>query len=178
MRSLPITSLGAWLQDIVLTLSLVDVLCVLGAVLIIYISRYAGMWIYALTALPGTVAHELAHFVVAFMFGARPAFPSLLPVRTQRGWQLGSVQFRVGHARALPIAMAPLLLAPLALWWASALLHPALPPLYFLHVWIVAALVTASLPSTTDFKLALPALSVLALLVVIAAVAWFVLRQY
>jgi len=178
MQSFPIASLGAWLQDLVLALSLVDVLCVLGAMLIIYLSRYAGMWIYALTALPGTLAHELAHFVVAFVLGARPAFPSLLPVRTQRGWQLGSVQFRVGQARALPIAMAPLLLAPLALWWASALLHPALSPLYFLHVWIVAALVTASLPSTTDFKLALPALSVIALLAVIAAVAWSVLRQY
>ncbi len=178
MQSLPIAALGAWLQGIVLTLSLVDVLCVLGAMSIIYVSRYGGMWIYALSALPGTVAHELAHFIVAFVLGARPAFPSLLPVRTQRGWQLGSVRFRVGHARALPIAMAPLLLAPLALWWASALLHPALSPLYFLHVWIVAALVTASLPSTTDFKLALPALGVLALLAAIAAVAWFVLRQH
>src|SRR6185369_8396183 len=115
MQSFPIASLGPWLQDRVLALSLVDVLCVLGAMLIIYLSRYAGMWIYALTALPGTLAHELAHFVVAFVLGARPAFPSLLPVRTQRGWQLGSVQFRVGQARALPIAMAPLLLAPLAL---------------------------------------------------------------
>jgi hypothetical protein len=178
MQSLPLASVGTWLQDSVLTLSLVDLLCVLGAMLIIHISRYAGMWIYALTALPGTVAHELAHFVVAFVLGARPAFPSLLPVRTPRGWQLGSVQFRVGHARALPISMAPLLLAPLALWWASALLHPALSPLYFVHVWIVAALVTASLPSTTDFKLALPALSVLALFAVIAAFAWFVLRSY
>jgi len=145
---------------------------------IIRVSRHAGMWIYALTALPGTLAHELAHYVVAFVLGARPAFPSLLPVRTPRGWQLGSVQFRVGHARALPIAMAPLLLAPLALWWASALMHPALTPMYFLHVWIVAALVMASLPSTTDFKLALPALGVIALLAVIAAFSWFVFRQY
>lgn len=176
MQSFPASSLGAWLQNMTLVLSPVDVLCVLGAMLIIYVSRYAGMWIYALTALPGTTAHELAHFVVAFVLGARPAFPSLLPVRTQRGWQLGSVAFRVGHARALPIAMAPLVLAPLALWWAAAVLHPALPPLYFLHAWIVAALFSASLPSTTDFKLALPGLGVLALLAVIAAIASFVLR--
>ena len=177
MQSLPASSLGAWLQDMALALSPVDVLCVLGAMLIIYLCRYAGMWIYALTALPGTAAHELAHFVVAFALGARPALPSLMPVRTQRGWRLGSVAFRVGHVRALPIAMAPLVLAPLALWWAAALLHPALPPLYFLHVWIVAALFSASLPSMTDFKLALPALGVLALLAMIAAIAWFVLRQ-
>ena len=178
MQSLPVAPLGAWLQDLVLALSPIDVLCVLGAMSIIHVSRYAGMWIYALTALPGTLAHELAHYVVALVLGARPMFPSLLPVRTPRGWQLGSVQFRVGHARALPIAMAPLLLAPLALWWASALLHPALIPMYFLHVWIVSALVTASLPSTMDFKIALPALGVIALLAVIAAFAWFLIRQY
>jgi hypothetical protein len=168
---------GAWLQNAALALSPVDVFCVLGAMLIIHVCRYAGMWIYALTALPGTVAHELAHFVVAFVLGAQPAFPSLIPVRTQRGWRLGSVAFRVGHARALPIAMAPLLLAPLAFWWAAALLHRAVPPLYFLHIWIVAALLSASLPSRTDFKLALPAFVVLALLVATATVAWFVLRQ-
>lgn len=177
MLSVPASSLVTWLQNMALALSPVDVACVLGAMLIIYVCRYAGMWVYALTALPGTVAHELAHFVVAFVLGARPAFPSLLPVRTQRGWRLGSVAFRVGHARALPIAMAPLVLAPLALWWAAVMLHPALPPLYFLHVWIVAALFSASLPSTTDFKLALPALGVLALLALIALIAWFALRQ-
>lgn len=177
MLSVPASSLITWLQNMALALSPVDVACVLGAMLIIYVCRYAGMWVYALTALPGTVAHELAHFVVAFVLGARPAFPSLLPVRTQRGWRLGSVAFRVGHARALPIAMAPLVLAPLALWWAAVMLHPALPPLYFLHVWIVAALFSASLPSTTDFKLALPALGVLALLALIALIAWFALRQ-
>ncbi len=177
MESFFESALGAWLRGVALALSPVDVLCVVGAMLIIYVCRYAGMWIYALTAFPGTVAHELAHFVVAFVLGARPAFPSLIPVRTQRGWQLGSVAFRVGHLRALPIAMAPLLLAPLAVWWAAALLHPALPPLYFLHVWIVAALFSASLPSRTDFRLALPAFGLLALLALIATVAWFVLRQ-
>jgi hypothetical protein len=175
MQSL-LASLVVWLQNMALALSPVDALCVLGAMLIIYLCRYAGMWIYALTALPGTVAHELAHFVVAFVLGAQPALPSLMPVRTQRGWRLGSVAFRVGHARALPIAMAPLVLAPLALWWAAAVLHPALPPLYFLHAWIVAALFLASLPSTTDFKLALPGLGALGLLAMIAAIVWFVFR--
>ena len=160
------------MQSVVLALSPIDVSCVIAAMLIIRLSRYAGMWIYALIALPGTMAHELAHCSVACVLGARPAFPSLIPVRTQRGWQLGSVAFRVGRARALPIAMAPLLLAPLALWWAAALMHPAPLPLYCLHVWIVAALLTASIPSRTDFKLALPALVVVGVLALIACVAW------
>ena len=135
---------GDWVGRLATTLTVADVALVAGAMVLIHVCRHAGMWIYALVALPGTLAHESAHFIVAFMLGARPEFPSLVPVRTERGWRLGSVAFRVGHARALPIALAPLLLAPLALWWAGALLHPSPWPLRALHIWIVAALVTAS----------------------------------
>jgi hypothetical protein len=131
---------------------------------------------YALTALPGTVAHELAHFVVAFMFGARPAFPSLLPVRTQRGWQLGSVPIPGRPRQGAAIAMAPLLLAPLALWWASALLHPAVATV-FLHVWIVAALFTG-VCLHDGFQTCVAGAQRLALLVVVAAVAGSYWRQY
>jgi hypothetical protein len=166
--------LSGWLGHVLAAVSLVDVACMLAAMLIIHVCRYAGMWIYAIVALPGTFAHELAHFVVALVLGAKPSFPSMIPTRTQRGWRLGSVAFRVGYVRALPIALAPLLLAPLALWWVVWLMHPASWPLYGLHVWIVAALLTASLPSTTDLKLALPALSVVIAIVVIAAIVWTV----
>ena len=167
------TSTFGWIKHALLALSPVDVICILGAMLIVRVSRYAGMWIYALMALPGTLAHELAHFIVALILGAQPSFPSLVPTRTQRGWQLGSVAFHVGHMRAVPIALAPLVLAPLALWWAGWFLHTATVPLYVLHVWIVAALLTASIPSTTDFKLALPALSVLLLIALVAGMIWW-----
>src|SRR5690349_19261760 len=96
-----------WIKQLVSALSPVDVACVLGAMLIIRACRHAGIWIYAMVALPGTLAHELAHFVVAFVLGAQPSLPSVRPIRTERGWRLGSVTFRVGYARALPIALAP-----------------------------------------------------------------------
>lgn len=163
----------SFIEQLVLALSPIDAIFIVGAMLVIRLCRHAGMWIYALIALPGTFAHELAHFVVALALGAKPSFPSLVPVRTEQGWRLGSVAFRVGYARALPIALAPLLLAPLALCWAGWFLHVASWPLYGLHVWIVAALFTASLPSTADFKLALPALGVIA---VIAVIVWAVVR--
>jgi hypothetical protein len=164
--------LSGWVDHALAAVSLVDVFCILAVMLIIHVCRYAGMWIYALVALPGTFAHELAHFLVALVLGARPSFPSLIPTRTERGWRLGSVAFRVGYARALPIALAPLLLAPLAVCWAVWFLPQASWPLYGLHVWIVAALLTASLPSTTDFKLALPALCVVVAIVAIAVIVW------
>jgi hypothetical protein len=163
---LTLASVQDWIDHLIRALSLPDLACVLGALLIIRVSRYAGMWIYALVGLPGTFAHELAHYVVALILGARPSLPKLIPQRTERGWLLGSVPFRGGYVRALPIALAPLALAPLALWWAGTFLHSASWPLYCVHVWIVAALVTACLPSRTDLKLALPALIVVAAIVI------------
>lgn len=166
------SEMAAWIERLVLAVSFNDACAVLVTMLLIRMCRHAGMWIYALIALPGTFAHELAHYIVAWVLAARPSFPSLVPVRSARGWRLGSVAFRVGRLRAMPIALAPLVLAPLALWWAAALLHPASWPLYGLHVWIVAALLSASLPSATDLKLALPALAILVVAGVIAWIIW------
>jgi hypothetical protein len=160
-----LASLKDWTAHLVQALSPMDLACILGAFLLIRVSRYAGMWVYAVVGLPGTFAHELAHFIVAFVLGAHPSLPNVIPKRTERGWLLGSVAFRAGYFRALPIALAPLALAPLALWWAGTFLHSASWPLYCVQLWVVAALVTASLPSTTDLKLALPALVVVAVIV-------------
>jgi hypothetical protein len=167
-------TLIGWIEHYYLALSPTDMACVLVALAIIRLSRHAGMWIYALVALPGTLAHELAHFIVAWILFAHPRFPSLVPIRMEGGgWRLGSVAFRADHARALPIAMAPLALAPIALWWAGTFLHAASWPLYGVHAWLVAAMVTASMPSRVDFKLAMPALIVLTIAVaMVLAILW------
>jgi hypothetical protein len=150
----------------------VDFAAIAAAFLLIRLARHAGMWIYALVALPGTALHEFSHYLVALCLGGSPSFPSLLPVRTQGGtWHMGHVRFRAGHLRAMFVGLAPLLLAPLAWWWASALLAHAAWPLYALHAWVVAALLQACLPSKTDWKLALPALVVLIPLA--ALLAWY-----
>jgi hypothetical protein len=154
-----------WLTQALIRLSWEDYACVLVALIGIRLGRYAGMWLYALIVLPGTLAHELAHYMVAFVLGANPRFPSLVPTRTPKGWQLGSVAIRAGHVRAVPIAMAPLLLLPVALWWSVLFLHHADGLLYAVHAWVCAALLTACMPSGADIKLALPALLSLALLI-------------
>jgi hypothetical protein len=46
-------------------------------------------------------------------------------------------------------------------------------PLSLLHAWIIAALLSACLPSRADFRIAIPALLLVALAV---AAAWFLLR--
>ena len=148
-----------------------DLAAIAGVLLLIRLARHAGMWIYALVALPGTAVHEFSHFVVALCLGGAPSFPSLLPTRTEKGWRLGEVRFRTGHVRAMFVGMAPLLLAPLAWWWAVTLLAPASWPMHPLHAWVVAALLQACLPSKTDWKLALPALLVLVPLAALAV--WY-----
>jgi len=162
-------TLEQWLHAI----TPLDAACVLAAMLLIRFSRHAGLWVHALFGLPGTFAHESAHFIVAFILGAHPSWPSLVPRRTEGGWLLGSVAFRAGYLRKLPIALAPLALAPLGLWWMAALLHGAGWPMAGVHAWIAGALLSASLPSKTDFLLAWPALALLAAM----ALAYVLLRM-
>jgi hypothetical protein len=49
---------------------------------------------------------------------------------------------------------------------------PSVGAVYFAHGWVVAALISASLPSSADFRIALPALSLMA----IAAIVYALLR--
>lgn len=157
-----ITAGSGWISGQLQVLSLADVAFVLAAFALIRASSRLGMWAYALFALPGTLAHELAHFLVALLLFANPGFPSLLPQRNGNSWRLGSVTFRAGMLRSVPIALAPLALAPLAVTWAIVFMVPAHAALYAVHAWIVAALLSASLPSSADFKIAVPALILIA----------------
>lgn len=154
------------------SVSLRDAALAAAALLLIRLSSHLGMWAYALVALPGTLAHELAHYLTALLLGAKPSFPSLVPQRTAFGWRLGSVAFRAGPIRSLPIAMAPLLLLPLALWWLLTFMPGVAWPVLGVHAWVVGALVSASLPSSADFKIALPALAVIAVLLL----GWWLMR--
>jgi hypothetical protein len=151
-----------------------DLLAVGLALLLLRATSRLGMWPYALAALPGTAMHEFAHWLVAVLLGARPDFPSLRPQRGPHGWRLGSVAFRAGFLRAVPIVLAPLLLFPLAWWWTLAFVAGAPWPARALHAWLAATLLSASLPSSADWKIARPALVLLALL---AGAAWFAARS-
>jgi len=153
-----------------------DVAAVGCALLLIRLSRYAGMWLFAVVVLPGTALHEFSHFLVALILGAHPTFPSLIPQRIGSMWQLGEVRFRPGHLRAMFVALAPLALAPLALWWTLVFVVHAAWPWYLLHVWIAGALLHSCLPSRTDVRLAMPALVAIAIAIAAAAGLYFATR--
>ena len=154
--------------------ALPDLLAVAVALLALRATSRLGMWPYAIAALPGTAMHEFAHWIVAWLLGARPDFPSLRPQRGPHGWRLGSVVFRAGFLRAVPIVLAPLLLFPLGWWWTLAFVAGAPWPMRALHAWLAATFLSASLPSSADWKIARPALVLLALL---GGGLWFVTRS-
>ncbi|ABM97064.1 hypothetical protein [Methylibium petroleiphilum] len=133
---------------------------VLAAVFVLsQLAARLGFAAYCLFALPGTLAHELAHYLVALLLRARPSLPSIIPEKTESGWRLGSVTFYAGLFRSVPIALAPMALAPLSLWWASSTL-PGQPfglP-YAAYAWAAVTAFQASLPSSADWWIAAPAL--------------------
>ena len=123
------------------------------------LARRFGLWAYAAFALPGTLAHELAHFGVALVLAGDPRLPRLWPQRTERGWRLGSVAFRAPWWRAGPIALAPLLLMPASLAWLIVFVADARGMALALHAWIAGTLLSAALPSRADLRIAAPFLA-------------------
>jgi hypothetical protein len=134
-------------------------------------ARRFGLWTYAAVALPGTLAHELAHYVVALLLAADPRLPRLWPQHVEHGWRLGSVAFRAPWWRAGPIALAPLLLMPASLAWVMAFVVDARGGWLALHAWIAGTLLSAALPSRTDLRIAARFLALVALVALAAAAA-------
>ena len=122
-----------------------------------------SMWRIALVSLPGTIAHELTHFVVGFLLHAKPHGFSIWPRRSGHTWTLGSVSFRnIGLLNGAFVALAPLLLLPIA--WLC-LVH-VLVPLWIDGQWgwwllagyLAATALFAALPSFQDLKIGGPSL--------------------
>lgn len=131
----------------------------IGGILVIHfvIAPRLGMWAFSLFALPGTAVHELSHWLVALLLGAKPSFPNIIPKREGSTWKLGSVRMTPNILTRIPIALAPIALLPFGIWYAVA--HPEVTAGWDLvHVWIAGTLIAASLPSRQDWWVALPAL--------------------
>lgn len=119
--------------------------------------RLARRWLalYALLVWPGTLLHELSHWLVALLLGGQPSSLSVVPVRTERGLRLGSVGVRrLRGFNALPIGCAPLLLAPLAV---MAFLHAgrvdARSWVHWALLYLATSAAVSCLPSLADWKL-------------------------
>lgn len=136
----------------------------------------ASMWRIALLSLPGTAAHECAHFLVGLLLWARPMGLSLWPQADGHGFRLGSVSFRrIDLVNGAWVALAPLALLPLS--WLG-LVHVLLPlwigrqwGWWLLAGYLTATALFAALPSWQDLKLGARSLLFYAL---VGGVAWLI----
>ncbi len=110
--------------------------------------------LYALSILPGTIAHELLHFLAGWVTGAKPTSLSIIPrLKTGGGWVLGSVVFTNLRWWNSPLVG----LAPLALLPCSVYLFFASMPLPLLSIsgtgikWVAVQFLIAGWPSPTDW---------------------------
>ena len=85
-------------------------------------SRSQAVWLYALTALPGVLSHEISHFLYAAFLGLRTGSIELLPQMDERGGvELGSVQVeKKDPLRLSLVGLAPLISGMILIAWLSS----------------------------------------------------------
>lgn len=147
----------------------IPILIMLTTVPILYILvKFNGFFssnyiLFSLFNLPGTILHELMHFLVGIILFAGPRGFSLLPKRVGDSITMGSVSFiGLGLLNRIPVAMAPLLLMPLSLFlmdfFSNILLQMPINVSTFLMAaffgYMIYVTLISSIPSITDFKVA------------------------
>ena len=121
-------------------------------------NTYRSMWASALINIPGTFLHELMHFLVGSVFNAKPYNFTVIPRKNSNGdYIMGSVGFyNIRWYNAIPAAMAPFLLLPIAFYVNRYLLPQLQPSLsnYVLYILLQTILIENAIPSGQDFKVA------------------------
>ena len=126
------------------------ILVLIGAVFIRWLGASSYFW---LIAWPGTVIHELLHAAVGFLLLASPTNINLMPRNDANGIILGTVEFNnLTWYNKLPIAAAPLLAIPVVFIAINMLTFSATVA-GFATVWILASILSQSIPSKYDWKI-------------------------
>lgn len=120
-----------------------------------------SLWKLALLSLPGTLLHELMHFIIGWILGAKPVSLDLSPHRDGDRWILGAVSFaRINILNAAPTAFAPLLMLPIAWWLFQHWMVPVFVAGHYVEWMLVGYLVGCCVfscfPSWMDIKLGTP----------------------
>jgi hypothetical protein len=116
-----------------------------------------SFWLVFLLALPGTLAHELCHWILGRMLNGQPVRFTVLPRREGGSFVLGTVSFaNLRWYNAFFVGMAPLLLLPAAYvlfrWRLAA--HPALRWSEALTAFLISNLIFGAVPSWQDLRVA------------------------
>lgn len=121
-------------------------------------NTYRSMWMCSLVNIPGTILHELMHYLVGLFLNARPCNFTVFPRRGEDGnYVMGSVGFRnVTFYNAVPSSMAPLILLPLGFYINRYFLPQMVPSFlnYILYVLLQTIIIENAVPSGADFRVA------------------------
>ena len=113
---------------------------------------------FFLFTVAGTMCHELAHFAVGLLTGARPTSLTVIPRRAGRNWELGSVTLtRVRWYNAAPAALAPFLILAQPFLVARWRTTPGwtFQPIDLLIAFALAPQFLSFWPSAVDWRIAL-----------------------
>lgn len=153
------------------------------------------VWLWSLIFLPGTLVHELSHFLVAAMTGAKtgkieifPRLPKLylnppkglsLPASkdSPSKTHLGYVQIqKLGPFRGFLVGTAPLLIGSILLIWLASIFKPLsanlselFTPMNLLTLYFFFTIANSLFPSWSDVKQALP---LIVMGVIVGVVLW------
>lgn len=137
------------------TIDLLQHAIALLAVMLALLALRRWPLLFALSIWPGTLAHELLHFVAGAMFGAKPVSLSVIPRRKpEGGWVLGSVAFtNLRWWNSAPVGLAPLALLPGSVYLFIASMTSPLISLQGAGMKLVAAqCLIAGWPSPRDWS--------------------------
>ena len=157
--------------------SVINFFCLFLSLFLLWIRKYKRkhVLIWYLTDFPVFLLHELSHYLIASLLGARPEPPSFQIEEKINGateYTMGSVKcHNVNAFNALPIGLAPLLL----LIPAILSFHLHLP--FGIKLLILTYLLPASRPSKQDLKVALTPSSLLVWLLLLTS-SWLCFSYY
>ena len=126
--------------------------------------------LFAFSVWPGTVAHELLHYLAGLITGAKPVSLSVIPRRTlEGGWVLGSVAFaNLRWWNSALVGLAPMMLLPgSAYLFVESITTPLLSTQSTGIKLVAAQCLIASWPSPRDWSHAIVGLVIAGLIAVI-----------
>lgn len=144
-------------------------------------SQHTAIIIWSIIFLPGTLIHEISHFLVAALTGARTGkieiFPEYLEDSDEKSTHvaLGSVQTqKLNPIRGFLVGIAPFVFGMALLIWLAALLQTSYSEgniwLVILEGYLFFTIANSFFPSWTDIKQILPFVIIS---LVVALLAWY-----
>jgi len=146
-------------------------------------NQHTAIVVWSIIFLPGTIVHEISHFLFAALTGARTGkidiFPEYLESRSDDEGSvrvaLGSVQTqKLNFIQGFLVGTAPFITGIALLIWLAALLQTSFSagntPLFLLEGYLFFTIANSFFPSWPDIKQTLPLIIILAILTILI---WF-----